>query len=426
MKSQDFRAVSLILIFAVLPVWASNQQGQQVQLVTLSDYLSYAALNNAHLKSKFQQWKAALEEVPQAKALEDPKFTYGYFIEEVETRVGPQKNRFGIMQVFPWFGTIEARTDAASAKAKAAQKHYDAAKLELFRDVKRGFYEYAYLGTAVEIAKDNLELLEQFEEVARSKYRTATAGHPDIIRAQIELAKLEDILKSLEALKEPTIAGLNAVLNRPAGADLPWPQQIELQTMTINRQQVIDMLIKNNPELAGLDWQIEAARSEVELAKKKFYPNIGVGVDWIQTDDAITPGVRDSGKDPVVLMFSMNIPLWSESYKAGERQAQANVLKTQEQKIDTENELIAKVFDVVYDIEDSERKLQLYGNILIAKAQELVQTSETAYKAGNLDFLSLIDAQRMLLNYNLDYQRAKTNYHQKVAELEAVVGTELN
>jgi outer membrane protein TolC len=123
-------------------------------------------------------------------------------------------------------------------------------------------------------------------------------------------------------------------------------------------------------------------------------------------------------------MFSMNIPLWGESYKAGERQAQANALKVQEQKIDTENKLVAKALALIYDIEDNERKLQLYNDVLIVKAQELVETSEAAYRAGSVDFLSLIDAQRMLLKYNLDHERAKTNYQQKVAKLEALAGAE--
>ncbi|MHC4264825.1 MAG: TolC family protein [Planctomycetota bacterium] len=416
----------LILVTANFTALSSILADDVNELKTLEDYLRYAALNNAELKGQFEGWKSAVEQVPQAKALDDPKFTYGYFIEEVETRVGPQKNRFGIMQVFPWFGTIEARTDAASSKAKAAQKGYDATKLKLFREVKEGFYEYAYLSTAIGIAKENLELLLRFEEVTRTKYRAAAATHPDIVRVQIELAQLEDVVKSLEELQGPTVASLNAALNRPSGAELGWPEREALQILDINREQIIDILIKNNPDLAGLNWHVEAARSEVELAKKKFYPDIGVGVDWIQTDDAISPGVRDSGKDPIVLMFSMNIPLWGESYKAGERQAQANVRKAQQAKVNAENQAVAKALGVVYDIKDSERKMQLYGNILVPKAQELVLASEAAYKAGTVDFLSLIDAQRMLLKYNLDHERAKTNYQQKAAELEALVGVELD
>ena len=101
------------------------------------------------------------------------------------------------MQTFPWFGEIEARTDAAATAAKAARKRYEAAKLKLFAEVKDAFYEYTYLAR-----------IQHFEEVARTKYITATTGHPDVIRAQIELARLEEKLKTLEELRKPIVAGL--------------------------------------------------------------------------------------------------------------------------------------------------------------------------------------------------------------------------
>jgi cobalt-zinc-cadmium efflux system outer membrane protein len=425
MNRQFLQTASLMLLTWVLLAGASAQQGEPNKLLTLSDYLGYAALNNAELKSKFEQWKAALEQIPQAKALDDPKFTYGYFIEEVETRVGPQKTKLGIMQVFPWFGEIEARTDVATADAQAARQRYEASKLKLFWQVKEAFYEFTYLATAIDIAKENLQLLQHFEVIARTKYTTATATHPDIIRAQVELAKLEDILRSLEELREPTVARLNSILNRPTNAKLDWPEKEAFREVRIERKHVIEALIKRNPELAKLNWQIEAAEAKVELAKKKFYPDIGVGVDWIQTDGAITSGVRDSGKDPVILMFSMNIPLWRDNYSAAKRQAEANVRKVQQEKISTENQLMAHAMKVLYGVEDSQRKVVLCRDILVSKAEELLWASEEAYRSGTIDFLSLIDAQQMLLKYKLDYERAATDNQQKQAELEMLIGSEL-
>lgn len=414
----------IFLMLAVFIWSASAQQDDSNSLQTVDDYLRYAMLNNAGLKARFEQFKAALEQVPQAKALDDPMFTYGYFVEEVETRVGPQRNRLGIMQKFPWLGVIEARTDAASARAKAARQDYEAAKLKLFQQVKDAFYEYAYLATAIDIAAQNLELIKHFEEVARDKYRASAAAHADMIRAQVELATLEDVLKSLQELRAPAVARLNAALNRPANAPLAWPQKPAAKQVNLDRQKIIELLVQSNPELAALDWQSEAARANLELAKKRFYPNISVGVDVIQTDSALMDGVRDSGKDPVILMFSLNIPLWQESYKAGERQAQAQLQKTHQQKVETENQIIAKTIRILYDVNDARRKIQLYGDVLVAKAEELVEASESAYTAGNVDFLSLIDAQRMLLKYRLDYERALTNREQKIAELEMLVGQE--
>jgi cobalt-zinc-cadmium efflux system outer membrane protein len=400
----------------------SNAEGAPV---TLQDYLYYAALNNAGLKAAFEQWKAAVEQVPQSKALPDPKFTYGYFIREVETRAGPQKQRFGIMQVFPWLGKIEARTDAAAAAARAARKRYDARKLKLFYETRDAFYEYAYLARAVEIATENLELIKHFEEVARTKYMAAAAKHPDVIRAQVELAKLQDHLKTLEELRKPIVARLNAVLNRRSFEMLPWPQKEELRTANIDRQQLIEILRMKNPELQALIFEIEAAGHKITLAKKKFWPDIGVGLDWIQTDGAIMSGTKDSSKDPVILMFTLDIPIWRDSYKAAELQAMAEMSRTFQQKTEMENNIIAQVERALYDFEDSDRKIKLYGDVLVPKAEELLGASETAYKAGKMDFLSLINAQQKLLEFQLQYERVVTNNQQRLAELEMLAGTEL-
>jgi cobalt-zinc-cadmium efflux system outer membrane protein len=394
--------------------------------VTLQGYLRYAALNNAGLKAAFEQWKAAVEQVPQARSLPDPKFTYGYFIREIETRVGPQNHRFGIMQVFPWFGKIEARTDVAAAGAKAARKRYEAAKLKLFFDVKEGFHEYAYLARAVEIAQENLELVRHFEEVARTKYVAAAASHPDVIRAQVELAKLDDQLKTLEDMRGPIAAKLNAVLNRRDSEMLPWPKKGQFRAVPVNRRQTIELLKAENPELQALDFELELAKSGVELAKKNFWPDLGVGIDWIETGGAVGSGVKDSGRDPIFLTFSLNLPLWRDSYKASKLQAEANVGKTLYQKTEMENTLVARAERALYDFADSDRKVALYRDILIPKAQELLSASETAYQAGTIDFLSLIDAQRELLKYELLHERAGADNAQKLAELEMLAGVELS
>ncbi len=418
-------AVMLLVVTAVSSLGAAEPVTDANVPATLQDYLRFAARNNAGLEAAFEEWKAAVEQVPQAKALPDPRFTYGYFIDEVETRVGPQEHRLSLMQVFPWFGTIAARTDAASANAQAAYQRYQAKKLDVFYDVKDAFYEYVYLRRAIAIAEDNVDLLRHFEEVARTKYTTATAGHPDIIRAQVELATLQDKLVALEEMRAPIVARLNAALNRPTTESLPWPEYERHEPVEVDASEVLAVLQRQNPQLQALDFEIEAARSRIELAKKEFYPEIGVGVDWIMTGDAISPGVRDSGKDPVILMFNLNVPIWRKSYSAAELQARAQSRRALRQRQDMENNLLARAQRALYDFEDSGRKLVLYDEILVPKAEELVGASETAYTAGTIDFLSLIDAERMLLRFSLERERARTDQRQQLAQLEMLAGTEL-
>ncbi|MFO8014418.1 MAG: hypothetical protein R6X20_14060 [Phycisphaerae bacterium] len=86
----------------------------------LSDYLAYAALNNPGLEAAFSRWKSAVERMPQVQALPDPRFNYRYYIREVETRVGPQRQAFGVAQRFPWFGTLDLAGGVAAEEARAA------------------------------------------------------------------------------------------------------------------------------------------------------------------------------------------------------------------------------------------------------------------------------------------------------------------
>jgi outer membrane protein TolC len=388
-------------------------------LQRLEDYLRYASLNNAELKAKFHQWKAAVEEVPQAKALPDPEVKYGYYTRQSDMQMNQM---VGVMQMFPWFGKIDARTEAAAKSAEAAQQKYQAARLALFKEVKEGFYEYVYLAKTTGIAMENLELLRHFEEVARTKYTAAEAGQPDVIRAQVELARVEYILRSLEQLREPVVSRLRSALTLPADTNLPWPKQEEFEVVPLDYERLVTLLVQKNPELAGLNFEAMAAKSRIELAKKNFYPDIGVGVEW--TEFERSGGM--SGRDSVALMFKINLPLWRDSYSAGERQAQAMAMSTEQEKIDTENSLLAKAAQSYYDYNDSIRRIRLYRDTLIPKGEELLRASETAYKGGTIDFLSLIDSQRLLLDYYLSYQRALADNRQKLAELEMLVGTELD
>jgi outer membrane protein TolC len=383
---------------------------------TLGEYLQYAALHNSGLRAAFEEWKAALEQVPQAKALPDPKFTYNYFIEQLQTR-----QQVGVMQTFPWFGKIAARTDAAAAAANAAQKRYEARKLQLFFAVKEAFYEYVYLGRAGRITRENLELMRHFEAVTRTKHITGTAVHPDVIRAQIEVAELQNELISIERMREPTVARLSAALNRPAESPLPWPRPEPAPPIELDRRTLIAALKEANPELQAAGFDVERLRREVDVAKQSFYPEIGLGAEWMAMN--MGPGARD---DDVRVALELNLPLWRTSYRAGEMQARALARRAEHERLDLENNLSAQVERILYEFEDSGRRAELYSGTLIPSVKELIGASEAAYLAGTIDFLSLIEAERTLLKYRLEEERASTNRQQRLAELEMLVGTDLS
>ena len=392
---------------------------------TIEDYLAYAALNNPALEAAFYRWKAELQKIPQARALPDPRFNYGYFIQNVETRVGPQQHRIGVSQMFPWLEKLRLRADVAATAADAARELYEAAKLKLFLRVKDTYAEYYYLHRSISITGENIAIMKYLEQVARTKYTVAQTPYPDIIKAQVEIGKLEDRLRALEELRGPLAARLNAALGRPADTEIPWPKALSGQKILLADDELRRWLLLSNPELKALDFGVEKARTAVNLARQDYFPDFSVGLDYIITDEAMMPGVKDSGKDPIMLGFSISIPIWFEKYRAAEREAEARLRSAEKSLADRQNTLEAEVRLALYGARDAERKINLYRDTLVPKAKQSLKAAQTAFVAGTVDFLNLLDARRLLLEFQLSYERALSDHIKKVAELEMLLGREV-
>ncbi|MFC1541605.1 TolC family protein [Candidatus Latescibacterota bacterium] len=391
----------------------------------LSDYLAYAALNNPGLKAAFNRWKSSLEKIPQVKALPDPRFTYSYFIEHVETRVGPQRHKLDISQTFPWFGKLELLGDVAFEEANIQRQAYEKLKLSLFFEVKAVYYEYYYLSQSIYITEENMKLLSYFENVAQTKYTTGMASQADVIKAQVELGKLEERLLSLRDLREPVTAKLNAALNRPANAPIPWPSSIQDDEITLTDDEIINQIVDNNPDLKALEYTIEKVTKSGELAKKEFYPNIMFGISYVETGPSSMPGTKESGKDPVMTMLSINLPIWRDKYRAAVNEADIKRISSERELENRENMLIADLKTSLYNYRDAERKKELFRDTLIPKARQALNVTQSAFEAGKKDFLSLIDTQRTLLEFELSYERALTDHAKFRAQIEMLAGKDI-
>ncbi len=427
-----FWHVITILCVCLLPAtlaradsWEDGTSPSLTENPMLADYLEYAALNNPGLRAAFHRWRAALEKIPQARALPDPKFTYAYFIREVETRVGPQEQKFGIAQKFPWFGKLRLRADAASKAAMVAQQKYEAAKWTLFHRVKSAYADYYYLSRATDTARENVALVKYLEEVVRTKYMAATAGHPDVIRAQVALGKLEDRLQALLDLRAAMAAKLNAALGRQADAHVPWPQNLQQEEILAKDAELLAWLIESSPELKALEFGIEKEAVSLRLAKKQYYPDITLGLDYIDTAGALMPGVADNGKDPMVVMVAINFPIWRSKYKASEREARARLQAARASRRDREKTLHFQAKLAIYELRDAGRKINLYRDTLLPKAIQSLKATETAYKGGTSDFPALLEAQRVLLEFQLSYERALADHVKRLARLEMLVGRDI-
>jgi cobalt-zinc-cadmium efflux system outer membrane protein len=352
--------------------------------------------------------------------LPDPMFTYGYYFESVETKVGPQNQQFRLAQTFPGFGKLSAKKAASSALAAAFGELYGQEKLNVDYTISQAYAEFYYLKRSIDITQDRISLIQDLEKVARTRYKAGSPLAP-VLQAQVELGRLEDQLSSLNDLREPQVARLNAALNRPSGSPLPWPADLPYAPILVDKEILLKELTETSPELSALAHNVQQGAHQVKLAKRERLPDFTLGVQYIQTGDADVP-VTDSGKDPIIGTIGINLPLWfgknrariaSAEYK---RTAAQLILETRTQTLD------ADIQQTLYQLRDADRKVNLYKESLIPKAVQSLEVNRKGYEAGHMEFINLIDAERMLLEFELSYERALSDHLIRRAELAKLTG----
>jgi outer membrane protein TolC len=122
---------------------------------------------------------------------------------------------------------------------------------------------------------------------------------------------------------------------------------------------------------------------------------------------------------------SINLPIWFGKLKAGEQQAAYRRAAAEALRVDSQNRLKADLQMALYNFHDAERKLNLYSDTLIPKAQQSLEVTREGFESGSVSFSSLIDAQRTLLEFQLSADRARADREIRLAEIEMLTGHEL-
>jgi outer membrane protein TolC len=392
----------------------------------LADLLTFAALHNDGLRAAFHRWRAAAARVDQAGAWPDPKFTYAYYFLEVETRVGPQRQSFSLAQGLPWPAELAAAEDAASQLALAEWRRFQAAKLELFERVRAAAAESHYLAGAVEVAGENLDLLGQLERVVRSRYEAGAASHPDLLRLQVEIGKLEDRLAGLRQRARPVAARLNAALGRPASREPPRLKNLPPAADPPERVRLLARLDEANPELAALTAEAAAAEHRIEQARLGYLPDLGLAATFIDTRDRVDARPADNGNDALMGMVTASIPLWRKKLDAAVREARQRRMAIAARRRQARRDLETDLDEALYHLRDARRKADLYGRTLLPKARESLRVTQTAYSAGRQTFTDLIEAQQVLLEFELARRRAEADRLRWLGTLERLIGGPLS
>jgi len=333
---------------------------------TLEDYLEIAVKNNPKLKSEYAQFEAAMRKSPQVSSLPDPTLTMSGLGRMVETRVGAQEARFNLMQMFPWFGTLKARENAANLMAEAKFQSYLNAQNQLIFDVKS---VYADLYTLVEVIKlkdENLSILDSYRELALSRFKSGGGAMVNIVKVDIEKEGATTEIEILEDQLKPLQVKFNLMLNREATAAVEIRDTLEMNTPELVNY---EKLLEKHPMLIGLEKQKESYLAQETVAEKEGLPNIGLGVDYSIISRRTDANPDGNGRDAIMPMVSVSLPIFRKKYKAAREEAKFMQVSVENQFQDVKNELEATLEMTLYELRKSNRLITLYNKQLESSSQ---------------------------------------------------------
>ena len=377
------------------------------------EYVRYALYYSPEVEAAYQRWRATAERLPQVRALPDPRVNLGYSFMDDEATIG-------VMQSFPWPGTLGQREDAAAHGAVAMWREFQVARLVASERVLLALHELAYIDAAIRITDENLDLIRSFEELVRARYRVGEGMHSALIRAQVELGQVEDRLAQLHALRPVYVADLNASLNRSPSAVVERVNAAPAVRVATDVSSLVATAQRAHPSLLALHERSEEQRLLGDVARKSGLPEFTFGVDYMFYEGHVLQ--RSGAGDPVMVTMGMSIPLWREKYDASVREALSRRLAVSHERDGEANRIAAAIQRAWFEHTDADRRVRLFEQTLIPKAEESLRASFAGFRGGETSFLDLLDTERTLLEFAISAERARADRGKALARLNTLVG----
>ncbi|MCK4363755.1 MAG: TolC family protein [Candidatus Aminicenantes bacterium] len=390
----------------------------------LSELIEEALSQNPQIKAARKEWEASLQVIPQAKSLPDPMLNYSYFGQSVETRLGPQKNKFSLSQKFPFFGKLSIRGKIARKGASVLEEQYMAVKLNIVLKVKNTFFSLFWLDRAIRIAQEEKEVLERLTKIAEKKYETGEANQQDVLKAQLEISKVLDKILILNQRKRAITAELNALLNRCPDSFVGEVEEFEVPELRFELEKLYEWAREMRPELRKAQHFIEKNEESLKLAKKNYFPDFRLMFDYIDIGGGTTTNIKD-GRNSWMASVGINIPIWRKRLHAAEAEAATKLKASQDSYKNVQNETLSRVNELFFEVETVSEQVNLYKYSLLPLAEQSLKASEVGYLTGKVDFLNLLDAERMVLLIRIGYFKTIADLGKSLAQLERVIGKDL-
>ena len=389
--------------------------------LTLAELLARVEERNPQLQAMRAGAQAAALRRPTASTLPDPVLQLGVMnvgVPGLETNMpSSMVPSVQLMQMVPFPGKLGLMGEIASLDEDIARSSADEMRWEV-REMAAGmFYELYALDRRTEVMRETLSLLSDFQQVARAMYASGMGRQADVLRAEVEVARMDGEIRTMEAMRVAMAARLNGLLDLPAETPVPSPTLGRLPAELPSADTLRAWAADSRPLLAKGRRGVDRARSAVTLAKRELWPDVTVGLSYGQRPGAM--GTERMGS----AMIGFSLPVFASRRQYAMRDEAMAMERMAEAELgSSEAEVGARVGELLAELERARSLTVLYRDEVLPQARATVQSAFTSYRVGNVDFMTLVDAQMTVNQYQGELFQLLADYGKALAALESTVG----
>ena len=405
-------ALSAVVISYLLPLRPVSGEEPLPSPLSLDDVLAAVRRRNPRLAERRNLADAAALR-PRAEGLpDDPMVMVEWWQQPINFSMVPLM--VTVKQKLPWPGTLRLRREAAEREGKTVRDDADQAERQVEADAKRAYFDLVLAERSLDVNARVRAIDAHLVEVTDLLYRVGKAVQADLFKAQTELLTIENDRADLESARDDAVARLNALLDRPPASPLgPTATPARLASLPAEPD-LVERALARRPEVKRARDQIAAAESHVALAHREALPELSVWAAYM---------INIGGADTFTAGVSSSLPIFATRRKralvaAGDAEVEA--ARRALDGVRRETELAVR--SALIQLTVAERHVHLHGEKLVPLADLTLESAEVAYQAGRADFLSVLDAARMVRDHHLNHVKFLVEYRRRLADLEQVAG----
>lgn len=398
----------------------------------LDAWIVLALENNPTVRAARFNVQALEHRLPQVTSLDDPVASNSIF---PIPSVAPQYTLMGYMpysgllaQQFPWFGTLRLRGAAAAEDVKVALFELAAAQLDVVAGLKSAYHDVRFNERALTLLRENRKLSEDFLEVAKVRYQTASAAQADVLRAEVAVADVDREIAITASTLQQARNDVARLLHVDPGTNLESGADTPSQTVPAELERLVQIATASRPELKGRLAAVARDERAVELARKKFYPDFtlgGIYQDMERTNAAVTTAM---GMPNIGMFVGFNIPIYHKRIQAGVKEAIARAGADAMLYEAERDQAHREVKDALASARAQQNVLGLLRRVNLPASQKVFDLTRSEYQADKpgVDYLTLLSAWRERLQVELQVAQVESELGKSLARLERAVGCRLN